>query len=233
MLFGKRDPLHPYERAILEAIVDTSPKNLAVLLRTQIDQIRHVQRSHVSPEINFYASRKGRPFDEGSLLPNRSEIRMADVNIQIGGARHKGHLYAVSGHIFSLVLRPAVARPKRAMLEDIDIRLLDTGLLDDSTAGTNAALETAPTSFLDREGDVQAWKGRKWAILETEEIYLVPLSEADWVVLAQGPQHELLLGRRTEDGESFCVANLETDAIRLLAASAWGSALQEAEEGAA
>jgi len=233
MLFGKRDPLHPYERGILEAIAMAAPDDLSTLVRAQIDQIGHVQRSAASPEINFYRDRKGRPFDEGSLLPNRDEIRVADLTVRIGGQQHKGHLYAVGGQIFSLVLRPDVARPKQAVAENIDIGPINADLLSPLPAASSAALEIAPASFLNRDSHIQDQSNGRWTALQTAEIYAVALEQADWVVLGQGPQAQLLLGRRTEEREAFCVANLESDDIRPLGASSWVTALREAEEGAA
>lgn len=230
MLFGKRDPFYPYERAILEAVVAAAPHQIAHLLRAQVRQIRHVQRSPASPEINFYPSRRGGGWSETWVLPTRSEIRLAQVTALIRGRTHTGAVHAVSGHVFSLALRPSVTRPKRAVADDITVefesRTLPLGGRPD------AALDLAPVSFTPGAPSATAGPTSRWALLMPEDIYVVSLPDADWVVLGSGPPGLLLLGRRNASGDSFCVANVEEDTVTRLAASSMSSALREVENNA-
>ena len=230
MLFGKRDPFYAYERAILEAAVHAAPPPLVETLRAQLQQIRHVQRSRAAPEINFYAARRGGGWDQNWLFANRGDIRFATVVVLIDGQSHRGSLYAVSGHLFSLVLRPAVADPKRAMPEEIQVEPTNFSSLLDPDASQR--LDVAPPSFLEAERLSANQNANRWAVLEPRNLYIVALPLADWAVLAQAPDGHLLLGRRSETGESFCVANVEDNVVRPLAATTWAEALLEANEGA-
>lgn len=232
MLFRKREPFYSYERTILNAVVAAAPQPLAQRLMSQIAQIVHVQRSSVSPEINFYANRKGGGWDDNSLLPNRNEVRVADLAVRVDGQSHKGTLYAVSGHIFSLVLRPSVTHPRRAVVDEVSVGLIDVGSLTTGRAAADSGLETAPTSFLEHEVDTEGVPAGQWTALRLDDVYVVSLPDADWTVLAEGPEGRLLLGRRTARGESFCIADIEDDAIQPLAASSWTAARHEAEKGA-
>lgn len=227
MLFSKRDPLYPYERAILKAVIAGAPPAAAHILRAQVHQIRHVQRSPASPEVNFYAHRKGGGWSQTWLFANKDEVRLADIEARIGGGNHGGALFAVGGHVFALTLRPEIEHPKRAVLEDVEVRLKGVDQLLEGR-GAKATEGVTPPSFIDGQpirGDLDIGP---WALLDPADVYLVSLPEADWAVLAQASPTLLLLGRRSETGESFCIANVEDDSIEPLTASSMDGALHEA-----
>lgn len=232
MLFLKRDPLYPFETAILRAVLVAMRPPMRHMLHAQIDQVRYVQRSVATPEVNFYANRKGGGWASRWLFPNRAEVRLADVTARIRGAKHTGALYTVNGHIFSLTLRPPVRRARRAVLEDIDVRLADIGRLIDAEAG-GTALDVAPKSFLEYVGGTAHAVEDGWGLFEPMDVFTVSLEDADWAVLAQGPDGRLLLGHRSGAEESFCLADPANDHVEPLTAFSMGSAMREAAKGAA
>lgn len=229
MFSRKQSPFYRYERAILDAVVAAAAGPLAELLSAQLDQVRYVQRIASSPEVSFYTRRKGGEWRPESLLPNLGEVRIADVMARIDGREHKGTVDAVSGHLFGLTLRPAVTHGRTAMLQAIQVRVVDPAALMDQ----HAALDLAPLSFvrhLEEEGPAPSGG---WTPCTRAEVYVVALQEADWAVLAHGPRNRLLLGRRSEAGELFSIVDVESDETTPMAASAFRDALREAETGAA
>ncbi len=198
------------------------------MLLAQLDQIKYVQRITSSPEVNFYTSRKGGEWKPDSLLPNRGEVRIADVAARISRRDHKGTVDAVSGHLFSLTLRPAVIDVKKAMLEAIHVRVVDPSALMDQ----HAALDVAPLSFVREPDEDPTVSSDTWTPCAQAEVYLVALPEADWAVLAHGPRGRLLVGRRSEAGELFSIVDVDSNEMAPIAASSFRDALREAEEGA-
>lgn len=227
MLFWKRDRLHPFERAILDAVLVALRPPMRQLLHAQIDQIRYVQRSIATPEINFYANRKGGGWKSRWLFPNRAEVRLSDITARIRGVNHTGALDAVNGHVFSLTLRPRVHRARRAVPEVVEVRLADVDKLLDAEAGSTA-LDIAPKSFFDHVGSTALAVEGRWNVLAPPDVFTVPLEDADWAVLAQGPGGRLLLGYRSQSEESFCLADPVNDDMWPLTSSSMGSAMREA-----
>jgi len=231
-IFRRRPKLRPHEQAILDAVVAAAPPSIADILRTQVRQIGYVQRSPGSAEINFYAKRRqGGGWHEGSLFPNRTEVRLGEFTAHIDGRRHEGSVICVAGHIFALTLRPMVTMGKSTVVADVGVRLKDPNQLLRS-ASDSPALEIAPASYLRDHRSHEGNPPLGWTILPAAESYVVSLRDADWAVVAQGSHGHLLLGRSGARGEAFCLVDVEGDAITLLAATSLDSALLETETSA-
>lgn len=227
--FLSREALRPWERAVVEAVADAAPEAVAARLRAQIAQIRYVYRGPGAVESNFYARRR-RPggWDAASFFPNPAEVRMAVVDVRVGGRTHTASVFAVGGHLFALSVRPPVPRPARAGVDGVEVRQTDFGALMRSDAGASAA-EMAPRSYHDA-GDVPA--PAPWSVLPVDDLWVVSLEGADYVVLAEDAQGRLLLGCRLGEEEAYAVADPANDAVSPLAEASFPAALERAARGA-
>jgi hypothetical protein len=152
-------------------------------------QIRYVQRLLDWTEVNFYPRRRsGAQWDPATVFPNRAEFDLARLRMIVAGRTHEARVIAVSGHLFSLVVRPS---PKRHPWGPVELSTVQV-MTDPLRSDFNPPKQLPPsyTRFIDLRGP-GACSG--WEVLAPDEVYAVSLSEGDYLVLASREGTEFLV----------------------------------------
>ena len=227
-MFGLQAQLQHHERTILEAVIAAAPDQVRPTLRAQVDQIRYVQRIGREPEVNFYARRrKAGGWDPRWLFPKRDELCIAHVSLLVDGKQYESSLHVVQGTIFALTTRPHMRSTRRSQIQVTGVRTESWGRLLDPE-GDGDARDLTPPSFRQYQQTGPRMGKSGWNVLETQDLYVVALAEGDAVVLAAGPDGRMLLGWVADGRERFSVVHPEEDDVRVLTATSFPAALEEA-----
>jgi hypothetical protein len=99
----------PIEESILAEVEHVLPAACREKFVKQRRAINKVQRILDWTEINFYSMRDGTVNWEPSIaFRNRGEVELAEVRFSIGRRDFHSTIWAISGHVFSLVTRPSI-----------------------------------------------------------------------------------------------------------------------------
>lgn len=174
----------PTESSLIEAVLSVLGPDSQALARQQYASVNRVQRLLDWTEVSFFAARWGKvhwPVD--SLFPNRGEFELATFAFSVDTTAFQGSLWCVSGHIFSLVVRPSIKLAAFGNLSDIQVKLVGNPMSSGLSHPQLASF--LPASYLAFcEGCIEDAVA-DWRVAKPEEVHLVHLAAGNFVFLAQ------------------------------------------------
>jgi hypothetical protein len=208
-LLGK-GVLTPAEKAILAAVQHELAGMAGDLLSQQVAHIGYVQRLLDWTEVSFYPRRRGGDWPAGSLFPNRSELRLAQVAFEAHKKEFQTSVYSVGGHVFSLVTRPSMKCVARTVPHILAVTMLADPLGLEKHAPADDELPLSYLAYLDAMGS--GVRGG-WAIMSREELYRVHLFDRDYWVLACLNGEYYLLAAPGADGAQLYYSRFDEPPI--------------------
>jgi hypothetical protein len=184
-----RELFRSYELAVLDAVRVALSPPATELFDQQIAGKELVQRMFRDTEVNTYPNRRGpQHHDPAIAFRNRSpELRLATVRLRGPSGTGKAVVYAVGGHVFSLLFKPSPRDlGSRDEIAAVDTTLhVDPMLADDGTALRQRLADLEPTL---REELQRIWADRpSWAasVGAPEDLYTIDLEDGTLLVIAQ------------------------------------------------
>jgi hypothetical protein len=120
-------------------------------------------------------------------------------------------VYAVNGHVFALVTRPAIGRSAGSEVVIESVALGDDPLKAQAGGGVSGVPHRLlPASYLRHLEEGGPMRVGDWAVLPPTEAYLVAEAEGDRVVVAAAEHGRILLasaGGREDSPERFFVVD--------------------------
>lgn len=203
----------PVEERVLSEIRAVLPAAARQKYDRQISQINSVQRILDWTEINFYSIKRFRVvWESESLFSEKGEFKLAEVKFVLDAVEYNATIIAVSGRIFSLVIRPSIKKSCfRPVAEIQGCRLLrdpERICIDETTAPNH------PVSYLEWFKRPSGHHVAGWTVNAPEDVHSVCLPSGDFLVLAIGEDGAFLLSRDTPaDNEIYRVESADSDPV--------------------